>query len=160
MRRGYRHSYRPYSRSPMFAWLRRDFSRATNYGFRPLPRTDTCRSIILHLAFYFHYNFTTRYIHRSEHDQGHVNVRRPRNKTRIGAGLPKEQVIYLADVISVARHTARDGFGLRRIFGRFNPAKPGVLVKTTQKTYAINTEEFDEFAEVIKKYKPKVEISG
>jgi hypothetical protein len=81
-------------------------------------------------------------------------------KTRYGVGSANERTIYLSDVISIARHTARDEFGLRRIFGAFNPAKPGVLVKTAQKTYAINTDEFDKFAEVIKKYKPEVEISG
>jgi len=81
-------------------------------------------------------------------------------KTLYGAGLPKEQTIYLGDVISIARHKARDDFGLRRIFGAFNPAKSGVFVKTAQKTYAINTEEFDKFAEVIKKYKPEIEILG
>ncbi len=81
-------------------------------------------------------------------------------KTRFGAGSANERTIHLGDVISIARHTARDNLSLLRLFGNFNPAKPGVLVKTAQKTYAINTEEFDRFAEVIKKYKPEVEISG
>jgi|GEM_PF-2282655 len=81
-------------------------------------------------------------------------------KTRFGAGSANERTIHLGDVISIARHTASGDFGLRRIFGAFNPAKPGVLVKTAQKTYAINTDEFDKFAEVIKKYKPEIEISG
>jgi hypothetical protein len=77
-------------------------------------------------------------------------------KTRYGT----ERTISLSDVISIARHTARDYLGFRRVFGRFNPAKPGVLIKTAQKTYKVNTEEFDKFAEVIKKYKPEVKISG
>ena len=69
-----------------------------------------------------------------------------------------EKTICLGDVISIARHKPRDDFGLRRIFGEFNPAKPGVLIKTAQKTYEFNNDEFDRFAEVVKKYKPEIEI--
>lgn len=76
-----------------------------------------------------------------------------------GSLFSRNETIYLGDVISIVRHKPRDNLSLRRIFGRFNPAKPGVLVTTAQKTYSINTEEFDKFAEVIKKYKPEVEIS-
>ncbi len=71
----------------------------------------------------------------------------------------RDHTIKLGEVISVVRHEPRDTLSLRRLFGNFNPAKPGVLVKTAQKTYAINTEEFDRFADVIKKFKPEVEIS-
>jgi hypothetical protein len=77
------------------------------------------------------------------------------------AGLfSRDKKIHLGDVISIARHRPRDNLSLRRVFGLFNPAKAGVIVKTAGKSYSINTEDFDEFADVIKKYKPEIGISG
>ena len=77
-----------------------------------------------------------------------------------GGLFSRDITIRLGEVISVVRHEPRGNLNLRRIFGAFNPAKPGVLIKTAQQTYSVNNEEFDKFAEVIKKYKPEVEISG
>ncbi|UCH78820.1 MAG: hypothetical protein JSU81_02400 [Candidatus Coatesbacteria bacterium] len=70
----------------------------------------------------------------------------------------RNHTIKLEEVISVVRHEPRDNLSLRRIFGDFNPAKAGVIVKTVGKSYSINTDDFDEFADVIKKFKPEVEI--
>ncbi len=72
----------------------------------------------------------------------------------------RNYTIKLGEVISVVRHKPRDTVSLRRLFGDFNPAQAGVIVKTAGKSYSINTEDFGEFADVIKKYKPEVEISG
>jgi hypothetical protein len=72
---------------------------------------------------------------------------------------PRITTIQIEEVISVIRHEPRDNLSLRRIFGDFNPARAGIIVKTAGENYSINTDEFDKFAEVIKRYNPEVEIS-
>jgi hypothetical protein len=66
--------------------------------------------------------------------------------------------VPLSEIIAVKKHTSTGGVGF--LSGRFNPTQPGIIIITAGKTYRFNTEEFDEFAEAIKNYKPEVEISG
>ncbi|UCH78821.1 MAG: hypothetical protein JSU81_02405 [Candidatus Coatesbacteria bacterium] len=66
--------------------------------------------------------------------------------------------IPLSEITAVKKHKSTGGLGF--LSGRFNPTRPGIIIITAGKTYRFNAEEFDEFADVIKKYKPEVEISG